>query len=888
MARLPDLLVSVHEIVLEGELLIHVQRERLHVWAEVDLLGLGTSLLLRSARQRAVQGRVSLALSERVPVEPGEPIWAPLREALASIDEQDSDVYFVVRIADGSMHDPAEPGVEVGTAHLNLEALFKQEHEPDHEPSPLLDDDGNRVGVLTVSLGLLAAMRHCQMGEDGASIGLGVRKLQLVEPAAARLDELLKSRALRIDIEMPDDVGPMLSTPAAKVAGGAHTYDWAGWCPLTSGGAAGAAMLSALESKDGADSDVIFNLVLAGTEPGQYDRELGRGVVNLREFSEPGADESVARTIKIADNEAARGQREIGTLTRPCPCESLSTNRHPTMPKLAGTLNVTLTSLSSIGVLVGATKAAGATLQPPTLRSLLRAHVALSNRQPLPPLTTDGTETPDAVAMEAATAAAKAHSGPGLLWDVFDALHPKPLHKLTVALARRSAESEGEHAERTRRAMQALLDGADALSTTVPSKADFAHDSWPRERIERLWHLCSFVTDHARQERRAAHAAVSEAAYVLGRLNHGRAAASERTRRRLREAAHPEAVHPEKAAHDGRTEQRRVELILAQDAYALREVAASYERLMRGMLGTMHRLVADHLTLATLCDQSEVLMAGQGSPVARAAWAGPALARYANALQHATASGAPPPTFKPRPNWVPAPAASSAKPPSLEPEYLSTLSDAVSAALGEPKLVAPKSAGRPQRSGRWGADDSTDPRLASVDDSTPNLTGRGDAPELAALSESSEALPGRMGALANLAEVSETAAAGTARRGGTPHFIDLSARKLRLLPELSGRIKAESLKLLLALRPLALRLPALSTPGQAAVGGTLNFGYDGLTPPLPPMWGASLPPNGRPNCQVRRAAHPLLDGRRLAQAGAGMAHPGSLTFYGHAGHARTF
>ena len=114
---LPDLRIEVHECELDGPLLARAQRERLHCWAEVDLLGLG-ELSLRSARVAvpAQQGRVGVALRESVPVEPDEAIWAPLREALASEDEQDSDVYFVVRLASGIEHEPEE----VQPIHFNI------------------------------------------------------------------------------------------------------------------------------------------------------------------------------------------------------------------------------------------------------------------------------------------------------------------------------------------------------------------------------------------------------------------------------------------------------------------------------------------------------------------------------------------------------------------------------------------------------------------------------------------------------------------------------------------------------------------------------------------------------------------------------------------------
>ena len=57
---------------------------------------------MRSRRARAVNSTVGLALHSRVPLEPSEPIWGPIMEALRSEEEQDSDVYFVVRSAESA------------------------------------------------------------------------------------------------------------------------------------------------------------------------------------------------------------------------------------------------------------------------------------------------------------------------------------------------------------------------------------------------------------------------------------------------------------------------------------------------------------------------------------------------------------------------------------------------------------------------------------------------------------------------------------------------------------------------------------------------------------------------------------------------------------------
>ena len=94
--ELPDLSITVHSIALESSLVSTARAEKMEVYIDVDLLGLGDEGLL-TPRVRPDEGELPLDFHEAIAVEPGEPVWAPLREALRSADEQDSDVYFVLR-----------------------------------------------------------------------------------------------------------------------------------------------------------------------------------------------------------------------------------------------------------------------------------------------------------------------------------------------------------------------------------------------------------------------------------------------------------------------------------------------------------------------------------------------------------------------------------------------------------------------------------------------------------------------------------------------------------------------------------------------------------------------------------------------------------------------
>ena len=168
---LPDIAVEIHGCDLEPALLNSLRRDDRQIWAAVDLLGLGVGGVghaLRTAPRVPTHENAAIHLDARVPVvrrqrirlcshptlepsgprlaptssgsvplrqEPGEPIWQPLQDALASEEEQDSDCYFVLYSGpiDGDTDDSTNR-VELGTAHLNLEALMKRVPPNKREP----------------------------------------------------------------------------------------------------------------------------------------------------------------------------------------------------------------------------------------------------------------------------------------------------------------------------------------------------------------------------------------------------------------------------------------------------------------------------------------------------------------------------------------------------------------------------------------------------------------------------------------------------------------------------------------------------------------------------------------------------------------------------------
>ena len=69
----------------------------------------------------------------------------------------------------------ADEGIELGTAHVNLEELLRRAHEPSRELLPVVTNGGEQVGQLMVSVQLLVAMRFAaaRLG-SGAAERLGI------------------------------------------------------------------------------------------------------------------------------------------------------------------------------------------------------------------------------------------------------------------------------------------------------------------------------------------------------------------------------------------------------------------------------------------------------------------------------------------------------------------------------------------------------------------------------------------------------------------------------------------------------------------------------------------------------------------------------------------
>ena len=307
-----DLHIEVHSVELEPVLMKRTERERLLLWLEVDVFGLhDEGLVAVSNRCRPVHAEVPLKIDQRFIAEPEMPLWKPLREALETVEEQDSDVYFVLRGSNEEGGAAGGGGVELGTAHVNLEQLQKRGHEPVHERLSVLDAQERKVASLVVSMRALEALRWVARGaDDSCRLGVGVGLLELSAGGRERLGTASKQSVL-VRVELPQGLPP-LRTREVRLSEKRVDFGFYGDVEVAPGSAQQGALAAALASGEEEESSVEFVLLTAGVAGGERERELGSGSVALHTLLRDEGGEEEARLVLPLT--AGARQAPLGTL----------------------------------------------------------------------------------------------------------------------------------------------------------------------------------------------------------------------------------------------------------------------------------------------------------------------------------------------------------------------------------------------------------------------------------------------------------------------------------------------------------------------------------------------------------------------------------------------
>ena len=290
------------------------EREKLQLWLEVDVFGLHEEgLVVESDRCRPVHAEVPLKIDQRFIAEPGMPLWKPLREALQTEEEQDSDVYFVLR-GSGEGGAAAGGGVELGTAHVNLEQLQKRGRDVAHERLSVIDTQERKVASLVVSVRALEALRWVARGADeSCRLGVGVGLLELSAGGRERLGTASKQSVL-VRVELPQGLPP-LRTREVRLSEKRVDFGFYGDVEVAPGSAQQGALAAALASAAEEESSVEFVLLAAGVAGGERERELGHGSVALHTLLRDGADDDEEEEARLVlPLTAGAKQAPLGTL----------------------------------------------------------------------------------------------------------------------------------------------------------------------------------------------------------------------------------------------------------------------------------------------------------------------------------------------------------------------------------------------------------------------------------------------------------------------------------------------------------------------------------------------------------------------------------------------
>ena len=507
--ELPDLEITVHSIALESSLVSTARAEKMEVYIDVDLLGLGDEGLL-TPRVRPDEGELPLDFHEAIAVEPGEPVWAPLREALRSADEQDSDVYFVLHGAS-----PTAAPRELGSAHLNLERLLALDADADHERLPVVDGDGRRVAMVSVSLKARAALKWCKRGADETKLKLGVRVGAAVLSAAAGA-RLEGRTALQVEVELPGGLPPMRTEPSRAIGAQGKParadFAFSGEAEVAAGSPAHAELAAALaELADGEEAGVKgFSFVVVAPAAAGVNRvEVCRATLPLSEV------------LRQTDDEAAAAQLKL-PLRREGSAEAY------------GTIEVQLDAAPTLRAIGAARAAAAAALHTPTAVELAKATEAAAADDD------DDDETA---------------RGTGVPWSIFDALAPKTLAELTRAPpAGEGAAARQARASREASELSTVVATAGRLARRTPLRADFSSEKWTggkSGRAEKLWHTMAAVALHGETQKRQAKMMCEAAELKRLAAANARAELGRRQRLRVRAARATEAARGrERAAAD--------------------------------------------------------------------------------------------------------------------------------------------------------------------------------------------------------------------------------------------------------------------------------------------------------------------------------------------------
>ena len=272
------------------------------VWVEVDLFGLADATELRTKPLRkGAAGPLDFGFSHTAKVTSGSKAQKLLQKALRSADEQDSDVYFVLK-----GRTPQGTERELGEGFLNLEAMLREGADKVRAALQLKVKGGGVGPTLMVSLLAVEALRRLKAPPADDTLRIDVGQLTLAEPA--KNDKNIDEVFVEIDVMGLAGEKP-LQTPALKRKGGAALhFEYSQTLALPDGSTELKTLRDALVSKEEQDSDIYFTVKTRDVRGAA--KELGQGFVNLEKMGKANKDVEGA-TVDIV---ASKGATVVASL----------------------------------------------------------------------------------------------------------------------------------------------------------------------------------------------------------------------------------------------------------------------------------------------------------------------------------------------------------------------------------------------------------------------------------------------------------------------------------------------------------------------------------------------------------------------------------------------
>jgi hypothetical protein len=255
------------------------------LFVQVDLLDLGSSGALKTARLPKGGSALDFKFSHSVSIAPGSREQETLKQALDAKDEQESDVYFELKTSVRGQES------DVAQGFLNLKKLLDKGADLLNQRVQLSGRDGGNAGTLTCSIAAIQALRNAVSGPSGGrdvarqtSISVEVGALNLA--AALKSDPEVGEVWIEVDLV---DIGDKAALSTAHLSKRAVPleFGFAYSVSIAPGSREQETLKQVLDAKDEQESDVYFELK---TSVRGKDEQVAQGFLNLKKLLADGKD----------------------------------------------------------------------------------------------------------------------------------------------------------------------------------------------------------------------------------------------------------------------------------------------------------------------------------------------------------------------------------------------------------------------------------------------------------------------------------------------------------------------------------------------------------------------------------------------------------------------